>query len=233
MTGIASLGFASGPSVKFRLDPKDISWNYRIFTNVTETLGGRVVQVTGAALSDLTIVGELGELRGSKHFQSWQLAEAFFEQVVRLMEYQSKGSTETGKMGEPAILTYGPLNIRLSCYIKGIQDPDGGGGVTHRPGKFSYGYALTLFIVTEGSGDLAIAGTDSGGFLNKQRQKAINDYMARIADGIGWKFSEKYNGLSLNSGVGGTTLIVPDRRPTRDQNPISDGKQRNLDQRGQ
>jgi hypothetical protein len=202
--GIASLGFAGGPSIKFRLDPVDINWNFKIQTNEIQTLGGRVVQVTGATLSDVMVTGQLGEQRGSQHFESWQLAESFFAKIVQIMDYQSIGSNGLGNMGEPAIFTYAPLKIRLAVYVKAIQDPDGGNGVTHRTGKFAYGYTLTLFVVQEGSGDLAVVGKDTGGYVNKQRLKAIEGFMSRIADGIGWKFSEAYNGLSQGSGIGGT-----------------------------
>lgn len=208
--GIATLGFASGPKMVFRLDPSDINWNFQIITNVQETLGGRVVQVIGANLSDLIVVGQIGEQRGKTHYTSWQLAEGFFGKVKQMMDYQSKGSDGQGKMGEPAIFTYPPLKIRFFVYIKDFQDLDGGNGITHRSGKFSYGYQMTLFIVQDGSDQRVDAGTDSHGVLNRKRQQAIENYMSRIADGIGWKYSDKFNGPSLLSGIGGTSRTTTD-----------------------
>src|SRR4051812_24078460 len=63
LTGQATLSFAGGPSVKFRIDPTEISWDFKINTSVTNTVGGRVVQVTGATLSDIIVHGGFGERR--------------------------------------------------------------------------------------------------------------------------------------------------------------------------
>lgn len=202
--GIAAVQFSGGPGLKFRIDPESLDWNFKINTNVTETLGGRVIQVTGATLSDLSIQGSVGEQRGSVHYTSWQLAESFFAKIADMMDFQAKGANGIGNMNPPAIFTYPPLDLSLAVYIKSIADSDGQGGVSHRQGKYSYGYTLTLFIVPEGSPQVKIAGTDSNGYLNKKRQAAIEAQMQRIADGIGWHYSEQFNGPSTNSGIGGS-----------------------------
>lgn len=220
MSGVAVVDFAGGPSLRFRIDPESIDWNFKILTSVTETLGGRVIQVIGATLSDLTITGKVGEQRGSSHMESWRLAEGFFAKIASMMDFQSRGSNGIGKMAQPATFTYPPLDIRLACYIKSITDADGQGSVSHKQGKFSYGYQLILFIVPEGSGDLKVAGTDASGFLNVQRQKAIENAMNRIADGIGWKYSDKFNGPSLNSGIGGTEAGVTITHTNGGQVPV-------------
>lgn len=204
--GVASIAFSGGPSLKFRLDPESIDWNFKILTNVTETMGGRVVQVIGATLSDCVVQGSVGEQRGSVHFTSWQLAEAFFAKIAEMMEFQTRGANGKSPMVPPAIFSYPPLDLRLSVYIKNLADADGTGSVSHRQGKFSYGYQMTLFIVPEGSGQVKIAGTNSDGYLDKQRQAAIDNAMNRIADGIGWKYSDTFNGPSLGSGIGGTLV---------------------------
>lgn len=205
--GVAVIDFAGGPNLKFRIDPENIQWDYKILTSVTETLGGRVIQVIGATLSDLVITGKVGEQRGATHMLSWQLAEGFYAKVADMMDFQSRGANGIGKMGQPATFTYPPLGIRLAVFIKALTDADGQGSVSHKQGKFSYGYQLTLFVVPEGSSDLKVAGTDGNGFLDKQRQAAIENAMNRIADGIGWHFTETFNGPALNSGIGGSSAV--------------------------
>ena len=197
----ATLGFEGGPSMTFRLNPQEIDWKFDIITAVTETLGGRVIQVVGSDLSDIVITGQLGEVRGTRHIESWKLAEAFFAKIKEMMKYQAVGADKYGKMGQSAVFTYEPLGIRYNVYIKDIQDPDGGGGVTHRPGKFSYSYVLTLFIVQPRSARIVAAGETSDGVVDVAREKAIQDFMARISDGVGWKFSETWNGPLGESGV--------------------------------
>jgi len=201
--GIASIAFSGGPSLKFRLDPEDIQWDFKILTNVTETMGGRVVQVIGATLSDCIVKGSVGEQRGTSHLNSWQLAEAFFAKIAEMMDFQTRGANGKSAMVAPAVFSYPPLDVRLAVYIKAVADSDGQGSVSHRQGKYSYGYQLTLFIVPEGSDQVKIAGTNSNGYLDKKRQAAIDSAMNRIADGIGWHYSEAFNGPSAGSGIGG------------------------------
>ena len=191
--GVATLGFQNGPSIDFRIDPNSIDWNFTVLTNVIETLGGRVIQVVGSQLSDLLVKGSLGEVRGSNPFPSWQVAESFFAKIQGLMDFQSKGATQYGRLGQPAIFTYPPLDLKFLVYIKDYQDPDGGGGVTHRPGKFSYSYNLTLFIYPESSGGLKYVGGKNS-IYSAAQARAINNYLARISDGIGWHASDTFNG---------------------------------------
>lgn len=185
-----------------------VDWNWEINTSVTPTIGGRVIQVLGATLSDLVISGSFGEDRTSgEDGQSWLLAESFYKKIRDMMEFQSSDSTTPGKMHPPAVFTFPLKNWRFSVYIKDLIDPDGGGSITHSTGKFAYNYQLTLFIVEELSDALIKAGT-SHGVMNDARAKAIADYIDRISDGIGWKFS-KYNGNMDYSGKKYSDPTVP------------------------
>lgn len=189
----ATLGFKNGPSITWRIDPDQVDWNWRVDVAVTPTVGGRVVQVLGATLSDLTIQGSFGQVYGDGlQGQSWLQAEAFFKRIQQIMEYQSRDSTRPGKMHPPAVFSYAPRNWKFACYVKSLEDPEGGGSITHSVGKFSHHYVLTLFIVEELSDALVQAGS-SHGVYNKLRAEAIDSYLARISDGIGWHFSQ-YNG---------------------------------------
>lgn len=198
--GVATLGFDGGPQLAFRIDPSTIDWSYEIHTSVTETVGGRVVQVVGASLSDVTITGSHGEDRtrgpgvgGQDHpGASWRLAEAFTAQVRALMVWQSGGSTVPGQLTRsPAVFSYPPAGWRFRVYLKALSDPDGG-AVTHRVGKSSYGYALTLFVVQDSSDALVTAGSVAG-VLDAAKAAAIDAYINRVADGVGWHYSP-YNG---------------------------------------
>lgn len=201
--GVATLGFAGGPKLAFRIDPNDISWNFKINTSVVDTLGGRVVQVLGATLSDVTIRGSYGEnhyagkgARGSEDHPgaSWRMAEVFVSKIREMQKHQAEYallSTVRRKTAAPAVFHYPPKGWRFACYIKDIADPDGG-NVTHRTGKFSYEYVITLFVEQDSAGSLVKAGS-SGGVIDSKRQQAIESYIARISDGIGWHISQ-FNG---------------------------------------
>lgn len=198
--GVASLGFPGGPSVVLRLNPSLIDWRFQIDTNVTETVGGRVVQVLGATLSDLTIKGSFGERRGGQHVDSKTYSEAFLAKMKEMAAWQSRDAGKHQAMHNPAVFVYPPKNWRFQVYIKDLSDPDGGNSITHRPGKFAYDYVLTLMVHADLSDTSQVLGK-SNGVLAKKKDAAISSYIERIADGIGWRFTE-FNG------PGGTSTIV-------------------------
>lgn len=220
--GQATIGFPNGPGIQFRIDPQAINWDFRILTSVQNTVGGRVVQVIGAVLSDITISGLFGEDlsqakkvagAGLEHGgRSWRLARRFATKIREMEEYQGRDSNQHNLMAVPAVFSYPPRDWRFRVYIKDLSDPDGG-AVTMTTPKFSHGYTLTLFVVQEGSDTLTQAGTRNG-VLNQAKQRAISQYISRISDGIGWE-PTKYNGNFLDyyggQGLGdyGGRITVP------------------------
>jgi hypothetical protein len=203
--GQATLGFADGPAVTFRIDPESISWNWTVLTNVIDTIGGRVIQVIGAYLDDLTVQGSFGQDHSTPSGESWRQAEAFLKVVTQIMEHQSSDASKQAEMHPPAVFSYPPRSWRFQCYVKALTDADGGNSIVMTPGKFNQRYMLTLFIVPDGSGKLTKAGTTNGVYSAKAEQ-AIAAYMNRISDGIGWHYTQ-YNGDSNPSlpGTGGTS----------------------------
>lgn len=196
--GHATLGFTGGPSVAFRLDPEDIEWDFQVITNVIETVGGRVIQVLGSYLNNLTVVGSFGQDHSTPEGESWRQAEAFLKLVGNLMNYQSRDSNQQDKMQPPAIFSYPPRGWRFRCYIDSLTDANGNGASLYMtPGTINQRYILSLFIVQDASDSLVTAGT-SNGVLNKKAEQAIAAYMARISAGVGWHFSV-YTGVSVAS----------------------------------
>ncbi|MCX4799551.1 hypothetical protein OG497_37480 [Streptomyces sp. NBC_01242] len=201
---LASIGFSGGPQLTFRINPSSIDWGFDIHSSVTHTVGGRVVQITGATLRDMTVVGYLGENRraGASPDRladhagvSWRLHEAFMARCRAIMDFQSRDASRTGKMHEPATFNYPPKDWRWKVYLKSVEDLDGSASVEHRTGKFSHGYQLTLFIVQSGSASLVSAG-ESRSEIDAAQAKAISSYIERISEGIGWRQSEYNGGLS-------------------------------------
>jgi hypothetical protein len=188
----ASLG-----GLVFRIDPSQVSWAYDVNVAVTPTVGGRVVQVHGVTMGDMTIRGLFGQDRANKK-ESWELAEQFVVDIGKLVDRQSAIPTSAQLNGTDPTPMHPTLrflyndansptrrglpahNWDFNVYVKGLQDLDGKGTLSHSTGKFSYGYSLTLFIVQDNTGTLA--------------QVAKNAFIDRISNGLGWKRSS-YNGL--------------------------------------
>lgn len=201
---LASLGFSGGPAVTFRINPSSIDWGFDIHTSVTDTVGGRVVQITGATLRDLTVTGYLGEDRKAGRSPdsltdhagvSWRLHEAFIDQCRSIMRHQARDSSTPGLMHQPATFNYPTRGWRWRTYLKAVEDLDGQASIEHRAGKYSHGYKLTLFVVQSGSDSLIKAGS-SYDAVNQAQAKAISSYIDRISAGIGWRQSEYNGGLT-------------------------------------
>lgn len=209
MAAVASIGYEGGPSMTFRLNPNSAMWNYSIDTSVQNTVGGRVVQVIGATISDLTISGSLGEIKAGQDKRSqvsWELAERFVANVRAIMDKQSEDSNNFGRMQPPPVFSLPLKGWRFSVYIKALADPRGG-SVYHSPDHFSSEYTLTLFPVSDLS--QKIVGVGQNGVLANKRQQAIDNYITRISDGIGWQAS-KYNGVG---DIAGQRIPVPQKNP--------------------
>lgn len=193
MSGLCVLG-----NLTWRINPDEIQWNFDINTNVVNTVGGRVVQVTGATLADITIHGFYGEDR-SQIFattgdgnnlpgMSWRMAEAFVEKIHNLMLQQSppagtQYNASGYQMPKPIRFMYPPKGWDFMVYVKEIADGSGVSSISHETGKFSYEYNLTLFPVKDNTyhlvGDTTI--------LTQMKNAAITTAVDRISDGIGWK----------------------------------------------
>lgn len=224
--GHATIAFPGGPGIRFRIDPTDLAWDFQINTSVTPTVGGRVVQVTGATLSDIAIAGLFGEDRDAgpspgddplEHKgRSWRLAVRFSNRIREMMVYQSNDQLKH----PTAVFSYPPENWKFRVYLKDFRDPDGG-AITIRPDKFSHAYMLTLMVVQEESASLVKAG-QANGVLNKAKAKAIDEYIGRISNGIGWKptefngnFGDYYNGVftAANKPLAQSQTVVPTNKP--------------------
>jgi hypothetical protein len=195
--GVATLGFDGGPSIRLRIDPSDIQWNFQIETASIETVGGRVVQVLGATLSDLRVLGGFGENHSAKGDAgaSWRLADAF---AKKIKEIQSRNSTKTARaLQAPAIFSYPPKGWKFAVTILALDDPQGG-SVNFSTGKFAHEYMLTLFIQK----DLSTTTSGLGGSSSTVKVRetaAVQSYLNRISRGFGWKKTE-YNGpISIDS----------------------------------
>lgn len=194
--------------MKFRIDPESIEYSIVVHAPVTQTVGGTVIQLLGTSISDVTVQGSIGEdhtrgrdTDGTHKGVSWKLAEEFFQSIQDIQQVSARGSSRPGSAAgttsiQPVTFIYTPKGIRFQCYIKSVTDPagDGTAGVVHQVGRANYRYVLTLFPVQEGSTSLTRAGT-SNGVLDKAKAAAIDAYVGRISQGIGWKFTA-YNGGS-------------------------------------
>jgi hypothetical protein len=187
--GVMQLG-----DLRWRVDPSSVDWSFQLDTAVINTIGGQVVQILGATLSDLVVQGEFGQDHKSNTV-SWKLAAAFHTKIKSFMDRQtlpaktvhSGGSRRSGILSDAGVIhdplpfTYhdGLHNWTFKVLVKALDDGDGSGSLNITNGKFAYKYKLTLFIVESESTLI--------------RKVASDYFMSRISDGLGWK-QTSFNG---------------------------------------
>lgn len=58
--GLCTLSYR-GRTLTFRTNPNEIWWDYQLITNIDQTYGGRVIQLLGTRLGDLSVTVECGQ----------------------------------------------------------------------------------------------------------------------------------------------------------------------------
>ncbi len=160
--GLATLG-----GIPFRIDPMAINWSYGIKTSVTETVGGKVVQVYGTSIDDMTVRGK---------FSSWQEQAQFLRRVEGWID-----SVIQNRDAPPLRFTYAPRGWNFLVYVASFNQPGGDNSVSLDNATFAPDWSLTLSIIEDNGGLQAI------------RDQAMEMYIVRLSTGIGWKLTE-YNG---------------------------------------
>lgn len=189
------MGFGSLGGRRFRLDPTSISFSFSIKTSVTETVGGKVVQVFGTSISDLVVAGSFG-------VGGWREQADFLEQTKRWADTQISNPGAT-----PMRFAYPPRGWDFLVYLKDFTQTGSGDSVEASNLVPSPGWTLTLYVVE-----------DNGG-LRSVKDTATLAYIERLSQGIGWQ-QTKFNGpggpdevaalIQANGGTFQSTLAAAD-----------------------
>lgn len=107
--GLCTLSY-QGRVLRFRTNPNEIWWNYELIRRVENTYGGRVIQLLGTRLGDLTVKVECG-------LGGWP----YLMQVVRFL--RDMISDQRNEV-EPAVFEYTSRNWRLGVYAVNIPFSD-------------------------------------------------------------------------------------------------------------
>jgi hypothetical protein len=106
--GIASLTWG-GRVFRFRTNPNEITWNYSLITHTDQTYGGRVVQILGTKIDDLTVKVDCGN-------GGWEYLMKVVTYIRDLMVSQ--------RNGQPATFEYTTRNWKLNVYAVSIPFAD-------------------------------------------------------------------------------------------------------------
>ena len=181
------MGMATLNDHRFRLDPTSITWSYSIKARDFKAVGGKVVQVFGATINDMTVVGSFGK-------GGWEEQESFLAKMSSLAKSQTQTRSSISapvKDAPPLRFRYPPRNWDFLVYLTGFQQPGASSSVMLTNETFAPQWQLTFAVIEDNAG---------------LRQVAMDQYLSRLAQGLGWKQTD-YNGpmdqTSMMSLVGG------------------------------
>jgi hypothetical protein len=106
--GIATLSWGN-KVFRFRTNPNEITWNYSLITHTDQTYGGRVVQILGTKIDDLTVKVDCGN-------GGWEYLMKVVTYIRDLMVSQ--------RNGQPATFEYTTRNWKLNVFAASIPFAD-------------------------------------------------------------------------------------------------------------
>jgi hypothetical protein len=159
------MGEATFGGWAFRVDPDGIQYGYKPKINSKANIGGKVVQVFGVSISDITLSGSFGI--GGRAEQ-----ERFLAQMLDVARSQADNPSVT-----PQRLVWPDRGLNVPCWLKSYSEGQSDASVVASPEMFSLKWRLVL--VPESGGSLA-------GYATTQ-------LVDRMSVGIGWTKSA-YNG---------------------------------------
>jgi hypothetical protein len=158
--GLATLG-----GIPLVVDPDSVARSFKMKTAQHDTLGGKVIQVFGTSLGDMTVSGSFG-------VGGWQERDQFTAQIKKWIQADIDRARS-----QPLRFSYPSRAWNFLVHVKAYSGTSG--EFTHSDREINPTWTLVLFIVEDSTGKVV---------------KGIQDlYISRLMDGIGWK-QTPYNG---------------------------------------
>ena len=154
-----------------RINAEDIRWNFSMKTFDTKTMGGKVIQILGVTLSDITLRGHFGPgRRDLGHKEGWEEQLRFRDKVDK---WADRAVNAPRGQAIPMRFTYPPRGWDFRVFIRKW------GPVHHAVEEINPPWEMVLFPFDDGA---------------RKVVDSIKDlYIQRLMEGVGWKQSD-YNG---------------------------------------
>ncbi len=181
---------ASLAGIPFDVDPTGVEWDYSVKSSATKTVGGKVIQIYGVRMGDITVTGTFGN-------NGVERQRNFFDKISPFVD----GQVPTFMNPAPAAIPFlwPERGWALNVYVKSLQQPGAGVSIQNTVKSIAPGFQLVLFPES-GNSDVIAAVANS-----VQAQ-----YLSRITDGMGWR-STKWNAAvgaeDLSTALEGASII--------------------------
>jgi hypothetical protein len=152
---------------RMRVNPHDIRWNFKMKMNDAKSLGGKVVQITGMQVSDITVKGKFTPDRQAGDTEAWQ-------QQMRFRAWLEKTTESTRQGRKPIRFAYPTRGWDFNVFVKAVVSP-----TVLSVDSIAPEWEIALFPFDETSTEVV---------------KGVKDlYIRRLMEGVGWKQTD-YNG---------------------------------------
>ncbi len=169
--------------VPLPLDPEKVAWRSTTKSSTVQTVGGKVVQVYGTSISEITIIGSYGSagFDGEVAFLN-QVKVWVTNQVGQLTPRQGQGIWNA----QPLQFIFPFHNWSFLVYITKFFNPDNpiGQSVYADPNVVNYHWALTLFVASNNASVTAADQTADASMIQ---------YVNQLSQYFGW-FPNQANG---------------------------------------
>lgn len=162
---------ASLNGVEFRNNPYSINWDYAIKMSSTKTIGGKVHQLYGTKMGDLTVRGKFASIEEQKEW---------FNRIKDI--FDSHSPTQSNPRPSPVRFFWPERRWDFMVYIKSFTQEGASTAISATNASFAPGWSLTMFVYD-----------DNGDIVKLVEQAAESAYLRRITAGLGWQQS-KWNG---------------------------------------
>lgn len=159
--------------IPFHVDPSSVAWNYRVKLAHHRTLGGKVVQLLGFAMDDLTVSGFFGRDAIGRQDEFFEIMDSITRDQV---------PPHTGEAIRPIRFLWPEQQWDFWVYIKAFQQRGASTSIERAMNISNPGYQIIMHV-----------DQDNGDIVKAAAESAQLAYLKRLSAGLGWQQSE-WNG---------------------------------------
>lgn len=159
--------------IPFHVNPSSVAWQYNVRLASHKTIGGKVIQIYGFNMDDLTVSGHFG--RGAIERQ-----REFFDRVKAIADDQVP--PYSGEAVRPVRFLWPEQRWDFWVFIKALTQGGAGVSIETAMNISNPSYTLTLHVAE-----------DNGEIVKVAASSAQAAYLKRLTAGLGWRQSE-WNG---------------------------------------
>ena len=180
---------ASIDGIPLRINPNEVTWDYRAKVATVKTVGGKVIQLLGFNMGDLVVRGSYGDPGRQK--EMFERLKAIADAQVPTIGIQSAS--------RPVRFLWPEKRWDFWVYVKALVQDGSPVSIERSPRVVNPRYTLTLFVYE-----------DNGNIVSAIKNSAQVQFLQRISAGMGWSQTD-WNGpmtiAEVQANLNGQTIF--------------------------